>query len=142
MAPLSDKRVDELEVTDQDPPAGDNPPTPTTFTLTRPDYDAVKPDDEVDTKQNIFDVEAQMSAIDFDNREKWRVKVKGGRPRSATVQDEEFLGRVASGLALRQSDIFRLRVREDITEQNGRTTTKWTVLKVESFRRAAHDDDE
>lgn len=111
-----------------------------TFTLERPDYDAVKPDDEIEESQSIFDVEAQMSAIDFDNADKWRVKTVDGT-RTATVQDDDFLGRVAAGLAIRKSDIFRLRVREDTIEKNGRTSRKWTVLKVESFRRGAHDGD-
>ena len=81
-----------------------------------------------------------MSAIDFDNPTRWRVKTKA-TTRAATVEDENFLGRVANGLAIRKSDIFRLRVREDTVEKNGRTRRTWTVLGVESYRRAAHDDD-
>lgn len=139
MAPLSDTRVASLEVTDPTPPEADPDEAPT-YTLTRPDYDAVRPDDEIEEHQNIFEVEAQMSAIDFDNPRKWRVKTKDVT-RSATVEDKEFLGRVSTGLAIRKSDIFNLRVREDAIEKNGRTRRNWTVLEVKSHRRAAYDDD-
>lgn len=140
MAPLSDARVSSLEV--QSPPtaeveAGEDAEA---FTLTRPDYDAVRPDDEINERQEIFEIEAQMSAIDFDNPTRWRVKTKDST-RAVTVEDEDFLGRVANGLAIRKSDIFKLRVREDTVEKNGRTRRTWTVLGVESYRRAAHDDD-
>lgn len=139
MAPLSDARVSSLEV--QSPPAADVEAAEDAeaFTLSRPDYDSVQPDDEINERQDIFETEAQMSAIDFDNPTRWRVKTKA-TTRAATVEDENFLGRVANGLAIRKSD-FRLRVREDTVEKNGRTRRTWTVLGVESYRRAAHDDD-
>jgi hypothetical protein len=141
MAPLSDSQVSSLEV--QHPSAAEVEAGEATesFTLTRPDYDAANPADEIDERQDIFDVEAQMSAIDFDNPTRWRVKT-AEQTRNATVEDPDFLGRVANGLAIRKSDIFRLKVREDAIEKNGRTRRTWTVLEVESFRRAAHDDDE
>lgn len=146
MAPLSDPRVSSVEV--QSPPPAEVEASADvesvgveTFTLTRPDYDAVRPDDEITESQDIFDIEAQMSAIDFDNPTRWRVKTVD-TTRAATVEDEQFLGRVAGGLAIRATDIFRLRVREDTVEKNGRTRRKWTVLKVESYRRARDDNDE
>ena len=140
MAPLSDARVSSVEV--RSPPAAEVEvgEDAEAFTLTRPDYDAVRPDDEINERQNIFETEAQMSAIDFDNPTRWRVKTTE-ETRAATVEDGDFLGRVANGLAIRKSDIFRLRVREDTVEKNGRTRRTWTVLEVESYRRAAHDDD-
>ena len=110
------------------------------FTLTRPDYDSVRPDDEVYEHQEIFDTEAQMSAIDFDNPTKWRVRTRD-ETRAATVEDKDFLGRIANGLPIRKSDIFQLRVREDTVEENGRTRRTWTVLEVQRHGRAAHDDD-
>lgn len=141
MAPLSDPRVASVEI--ESPPAQKMPEhlnRPDSFTLTKPDYDATRPDEEVNEQQIVFDTEAQMSAIDFDNPARWRVRTKEAN-RTATVEDEEFLGRVANGLAIRNSDIFRLTVREDTVEKNGRSRRTWTVLKVESHRRAAHDDD-
>lgn len=140
MAPLSDARVSSLEVQSPPPAQADATKDVETFTLARSDYDAVRPDDEINERQDTFEIEAQMSAIDFDNPTKWRVKTANGT-RAATVEDGDFLGRVAGGLAIRNSDIFSLTVRQDIVETNGRTRIKWTVLRVESFRRAVHDDD-
>lgn len=140
MAPLSDPRVATVEV--HNPPAAQieaPEDAPEGFTLTRPDYDAVRPADEITEHDDVFDIEAQMSAIDFDNPKRWRVKTAGAS-RAATVEDEGFLGRVANGLAIRKNDIFRLRVREDTVEKNGRTRRKWTVLRVESYRRPHGDD--
>ena len=142
MAPLADSRVSALDVASTPEPDEDTPEdeAPEVFVLSKPDYDAVKPDDEISESQDIFEIEAQMSAIDFDDPSKWKVKTKD-RTRSATVEDTAFLGRVAGGMAIRKADIFRLRVREDAVTKNGRTRTHWTVLKVESHRRSAGDDD-
>jgi hypothetical protein len=140
MAPLSDSRVNALEVNDEDRSETDGLDAPATFTLARPDYDAVRPDDEIEERQRIFETEAQMSAIDFDDAKKWRVKTKD-RTRSAIVEDEKFLSQVSSGLAIRKSDIFNLKVREDVTTKNGRTRRRWTVLEVLSHKRSAYDDD-
>lgn len=140
MAPLSDAQVSSVEI--EGSPTNEPEPgkAPEVFTLTRPDYDAVRPDDDISESQNIFEIEAQMSAIDFDNPTKWRVRTKESN-RAAIVEDTTFLNRVASGLAIRKSDIFKLKVREDIIEKNGRTRRTWTVLKVESYRKAANDGD-
>lgn len=143
MAPLSDSRVTKVDVT----PAGDDAAksdvddeVPSSFTLSRTDYDAVRPSDEVEERSEVFEVEARMSAIDFDDPSRWRVKTKD-RTRNVTVDDQEFLRRVKSGLAIRPSDIFWLRIREDATVKNGRTGTKWFVEHVERHRRAAGDDE-
>lgn len=142
MAPLSDAKVSALEVASTPEDESEDVPdhAPETYILTRPDYDAVRPDDEIQETQEIFEVEAQMSAIDFEDPTKWRVRTKDTK-RSATVEDQDFLGRVARGLAIRKNDIFRLRIREDATRKNGRTRTVWTVLRVDNHRRAAGDDD-
>lgn len=140
MTPLSDDRVATLEVTDETPPPDGEEPAPPTFTLDREDYMAVRPRDEINEDFIVFEVEGQMSAVDFDDAESWRVKTKE-QTRKATMADEEFLGRIANGLAVRKSDIFRLEIREDIVEKNGRTRRYWTILKVVRHKRAAHDDD-
>ncbi|UFS58937.1 hypothetical protein [Subtercola endophyticus] len=143
MAPLSDNRVTSLDVAgtpENDVEAPEDIPEPEVFVLSRDDYNAVKPDDEIDENSEFIEVEAQMSAIDFDDPTRWKVKTDG-HSRSAAVEDSAFLARVAAGLAIRKSDIFRLRVRIDTTVKNGRSTSKWTVLHVESYRRAAGDDE-
>ncbi|QHC02260.1 hypothetical protein EK0264_03550 [Epidermidibacterium keratini] len=141
MAPLSDPRVKTLDVTDdQDADTAASDDAPETYTLTRADYDAVKPEDEIKQTEKTFEVEAQMAAVDFDSSERWRVKTSDGASRAVTVEDETFLARIANGLAIRKTDIFRLRIREDRTVTNGRTSTKWVVLKVENHRRSVNDD--
>jgi len=140
MAPLSDQRVSAVQVENEPAPELAEGEAEEAYTLTRPDYDAVRPADEIDERQNIFEAEAQMSAIDFYNPTKWRVKTKDVT-RTATVEDTDFLGQVANGLAIRKSDIFRLKFREDVLEKNGRTRRTWTVLQVISHRRAATGGD-
>jgi hypothetical protein len=146
MAPLADSRVTELDV---DTPAEATPAdtdqtavqdrAPRKFALDRTDYDAARPDDEIKEKSEIIEVQGRMSAIDFDDPTRWRVKTDN-RTRNITVEDKKFLGQVAQGLALRPQDIFWLRIREDATVKNGRTRTKWTALSVERLRRASDDD--
>lgn len=140
MAPLSDPRVTALEVQTPETPDVAPEEVEADFVLTRPDYDAVRPEDEIEESDDTFEVEAQMSAIDFDNPERWRVKTKESN-RAATVEDEVFLGRVARGLAIRKADIFQLRIREDRVEKNGRTRRTWTVVKVVNHRRSVSDDE-
>jgi len=140
MAPLSDERVTNLEVKAPpvvDAPADDHP----TFTLAREDYDSVRDEDEIEENARIFETEASMSAIDFDDARKWRVRTPE-QNKTATMEDADFLQKVATGLAIRSSDIFRLRVREDTVTKNGRRRAKWTVLQVVNHRRAVHDDDD
>lgn len=145
MTPLSDERISALEVTSEpEPPADDADKAARdakSFTLSRPDYNAARPEDEVTETYDVFETEARMSAIDFDDPTKWKIKTADEK-RSATVEDEDFLRRVARGLAISQDDIFRVTVRRDTVVKNGRTTTTWTVLKVESHRKAARDNDD
>jgi hypothetical protein len=144
MSPLSDERVTSLEVTDPDPDAEPKAPTdpPATFVLEKPDYDAALPGDDTEETFHIFETEAQMATVNFDNASKWRVKTTDRGTRTATVEDREFLQRLDTGLAIRGSDIFQLRIREDIVKRDGRRPKRtWTVLEVKGYRRAAHDDD-
>jgi hypothetical protein len=146
MAPLADPRVTELNVaaptepeTDTDQSA-EQDSSPQKFVLKRVDYDAVRPEDEIKETSDVFEVQARMSAIDFDDPTKWRVK-PDGRARTVTVKDEKFLRQVAQGLAITPQDTFSLHVREDATVKNGRTRTKWIVEKVERLRRADSGDE-
>lgn len=146
MAPLSDPRVTELDVAapieseaDTDQSAEHDGP-PQKFVLKRADYDAVRPEDEIKETSDTFEVKARMSAIDFDDPTKWRVKPEG-RARTVTVTDEKFLRQVAQGLAITRQDTFSLQIREDTTVKNGRTRTAWVVEKVERLRRAGSGDE-
>lgn len=147
LAPLSDENVTSLEVAAPEAvetrtPEQDEPDeAPTAFTLDRTDYDAVRPDTDIQERAKVFETEAQMSAIDFDDPERWRVKVPDRSARSATVEDKDFLLRVDRGLAIHKRDLFNLKIREDAVTKNGRTRRKWTVLQVLSHRRSVGDDD-
>lgn len=140
MAAMNDIRVDSLDLGETEPQQPDSDESPQEMVLTRSDYLAVAPTNDVEEHEEVFEAEAQMSAIDFDNPNKWRVKAMG-QTRSATVEDEYFLGQVARGLAIRKTDIFTLRMREDTVVKNGRTSKTWTVLVVSKHRRASGDDD-
>ncbi|EOM77764.1 hypothetical protein DW322_21260 [Rhodococcus rhodnii] len=142
MTPLSDDRVETLDVTGSQPAADDDPKqaTPEPLVLRRADYDSVAPSDDIENEEDDFPVLATMQAIDFDDPTKWRVKA-AGRPRKVKVTDKDFLRQVAEGLAISNTDIFQLTIHEDKVVKNGRTSTKWTVLKVERHRRTAGDDD-
>lgn len=144
MAPLSDVKITSIEVVDM--PAEQFMPIAEKieevgFVLNRDDYDLVQPEDDIEEFQDIFEVEAQMSAIDFDDPTKWRVKTRD-RSRSVRVEDPLFLNQVANGLAIRNSDIFRLKIREDVTIKNGRSSTIWTVLEVKNYSNSSGAIDE
>lgn len=123
MRPLEDQRIDRLELSNG-LGHSDN-----TYRYLKSDYEAVKPSDEVDESFDIFDIEGRLSAIDFDDPDRWRVDTNLGK-RTATVEDEAFLSSVAEGKPLHADDSFILRVREDKTVKAGRTTKKWTILKI------------
>lgn len=145
MAPLSNPNVTTVEVRVAEEPPGEEIPasTPPVAVLDVADYRAVVPVDEVEETSDIFEAEAQMVTVDFDSGEKWRVRIPGGRTRTAAVEDTDFLAKVNEGLALHKSDIFRLRIREDRTVRDGRNSkTTWTVLKVVSHRRGGGDADD
>lgn len=143
MAPLSDDRVQALEVAQADagfPAAGELAP-PATFTLERQDYIAARPSDEVEEDENIFETEAQMSAINFDEADQWRVKTREKKKgKKATMADQAFLDSVNEGLAITKDDIFWLRIQEEIVKKNGRSTIGWRILKVVSHKRGGADD--
>lgn len=138
MAPLSDPRVTSLDVALSPVVEGQDPPK--VLALTRPDYDAVKPEDDLTNKEKKFTREAQMSAVDFDNPRKWKVKTKD-ETRTAVMDDKDFLAKIAGGLAIRKDDIFKLKIRANTKTKNGRSRTTWTVVKVKEHRRAASDTD-
>jgi len=138
MAPLGDDRVSTLDVSGAPSSEDEETPPSDEFVLTRADFDSVAPTDEVEESEETFEVDGQMQAIDFGDPTRWKVRA-AGQTRKATVDDADFLRRVAEGLAISSSDIFQLRIRADKIVKNGRARTTWTVLKVENHRRRAGD---
>jgi hypothetical protein len=132
MAPLGDD-ADSLHVSSPDDEA---PESVASFVANREDYGiAAHEEVEESEESDIFTTEAEVRAIDFADGGPWRVKTPQHGERSATVEDEQFLRRINEGLALRKTDIFNLRIREDSVTRNDRTTRTWVVLKVVGHRR-------
>lgn len=138
MAPLSDKRVEQVQVSDELETT--DPPEHADYVLGPSDYEAVRLEDEVTENVEIFESEAQMSAVNFDDPTNWKVRVPQKPARNAKMEDSDFLLKVDRGLSIKKTDIFRLKIREDAIVKNGRPRTKWTVLEVLSHREAAGDD--
>lgn len=131
MRPLEDPRVTVLEATDREN-SGDQEQ----FSLTKADYVSVKPSEEIEESYDIFEITGSLSAIDFDDPDRWKVNTNIAK-RVATVEDEDFLEEVANGLPLSSGQEYLLRIREDKVTKNGRTTKKWTILKIQE-----EDDDD
>ena len=135
MRPMEDARVAELEVSST---ADRSEKTP--ITLVKDDYKAIAPDDSEEEEFDIFETTGQLSAIDFDDSDRWKIKTRFAT-RVATVEDENFLNKVANGLYLNSTDSFALKIREDRITKNGRTTRKWTILRIQK-EGELNDDDE
>lgn len=123
LRPLEDQRVRDLHVSDGIS-AGDD-----FKTYNKDDYEAVKESDEVEETFDIFTIDGRLSAIDFDDPDRWRVETALGK-RTATVEDEHFLSSIAEGKPIRADDWFVLKVREDKTVKGERTYRKWTILEI------------
>jgi hypothetical protein len=140
MAPLSDD-VERLEVRPGRPAddTSDLLATPAAVVGDRNDYRlaAVEAEEEL-TETRTFDVEAQLTSIDFRPDEKWRVQTKE-TSRLATIADKDFLARLDRGLALHKNDLFDVRVEEVATTRNGRTTREWSLTKINRKRRGGDD---
>ncbi|WP_402843821.1 hypothetical protein [Microbacterium sp. GXS0129] len=90
----------------------------------------------------FFDTEAVLSAIDFENTAKWRVKTTNDGTRTATIEDAQFLRGLDHGEAIHKNDIFWLRVRETTTKEPGRNIrTEWAVIEVTRTKRGDTDGD-
>ena len=125
MRPIEDARVSELQLGS----TTDTPEQPPVI-LTKDDYRSVAPDDNEEEEFEIFETTGQLSAIDFDDPDRWKIKTPFAT-RVATVEDENFLTQVSKGLYLNSTDSFAIKVREDRVTKNGRTTKKWTILKIQ-----------
>lgn len=143
MAPLGDD-ADALEISAPETDVeGGAAQAALEVRVDKDDYFAVAHEDE-DVVEHVefFEVEGQLTSIDFDSAEKWRVSTTRGR-RSATVEDSAFLDRINKGLALHKDDIFWLKIREEREEKNGRMgPRKWFIEHVEWRRRGGSDDDD
>lgn len=136
MRPMEDARVNKLEVG-----STADAPKQKPISLTKDDFKAVAPDDSEQEEFDIFDTSGQLSAIDFDDPDRWKIKTPFAT-RVATVEDDNFLEKVENGLYLNSTDSFELKIREDRVTKNGRTTKRWTILKIQKKGGANEDESE
>lgn len=134
MRPMEDARVNKLEVG-----STADAPKQEPISLTKDDFKAVAPDDSEEEEFDIFDTSGQLSAIDFDDPDRWKIKTPFAT-RVATVEDGDFLNKVGNGLYLNSTDSFELKIREDRVTKNGRTTKRWTILKIQKKGGANEDE--
>lgn len=134
LRPLEDARVSGLETSSTADTTGQ------TEHYDKDDYKAVKPSEDKEESFDIFTIEGTLSAIDFDDPDRWKVSTAIGK-RVATVEDEEFLLAVHEGMNLSRSDSYQLRIREDKVTKNGYTTKKWTILRIQK-EDESHDSTE
>lgn len=138
MTPLNTD-ADKLEVRDAsvDATTDEILSTPAEAVAIRTDYlTAIQVHEEPYEDQRIFETEAVLATIDFDNTAKWRVKTTREGTRTATIEDVEFLRGLDRGDAIHKNDIFWLKVRETITKEPGKNVrTEWAVIEVQRTRR-------
>lgn len=117
--------------------------TPADAVAVRADYlnAIVEPEEEYENER-IFDTEATLGAIDFDNTAKWRVKTTHEGTRTATIEDVQFLQGLDRGDAIHKNDIFWLKVKETTIKERGKNVrTEWAVIEVSRTKRGDTDGD-
>lgn len=138
MTPLNTD-ADKLEVRDApvDATTDEILSTPADAVAIRTDYlTAIQVHEEAQEHQRIFETEAVLATIDFDNTAKWRVKTTREGTRTATIEDVEFLRGLDRGEAIHKNDIFWLKVQETTTKEPGKNVrTEWAVIEVQRTRR-------
>lgn len=132
MRPLEDGRVTSLEARN-----GSDLNEEPLASFTKADYKAVEENDDEKEEFDIFETQGQLSAIDFDDADRWKIRTAFDT-RVATVEDEDFLAEVENGLNLNGTDSYDIKIREDRVTKNGRTTKKWTILKIQK-KEKSHD---
>lgn len=139
LAPLA-QDAQQLDIAEGPPSVSAKQENAPSLTASREDYRAALPVDEIEEMPaEVFDVEGRLRRIDFQPDQPWKVQTTRGS-RSAVMEDADFLARVNQGLPLRETDIFRFRIRESVTVKNGRRTTSWVIIEVLSHRAGSDDD--
>lgn len=117
--------------------------TPADAVATRADYlTAIVDPEEAYEKERIFETEATLGTIDFDNTAKWRVKTTREGTRTATIEDVKFLRGLDRGDAIHKNDIFWLKVKETLIKERGKNVrTEWAVIEVTRTKRGDTDGD-
>lgn len=129
LAPLRGD-ANRLEARDADPasPAQKVVATPEDVVAldTAVESQALPYDLDIVTKVNMFRSQPSRS---------WGINTQDG-PRTASMEDEEFGAKLASGLRVSENDEFTLVVRVEPKEYTGAANDKYRIVKVRDFRRA------
>lgn len=144
LAPLNTD-ADKLEIRDAavDETTEQILETPAEAVAIRTDYlTAIQEAEETYENERIFETEAILGTIDFDNTAKWRVKTTKEGTRTATIEDVQFLRGLDRGDAIHKNDIFWLKVKETTIKEPGKNVrTEWAVIEVRRTRRGDTDGD-
>lgn len=102
---------------------------------------SVEPDPPFE-EERIFETEARIRSLDFDNNRKWRIETTNEGSRQATIEDTAFLATLdRPGQAIHKNDIFWIKVREIHAKERGHNaTTEWIVIEVRRTKRGEVDD--
>lgn len=98
--------------------------------------------DEPFEDERLFESEARIRGLDFDNKKKWRIETTNEGSRQATIEDTAFLASLDEpGQAIHKNDIFWVKVREVHAKERGKNaTTDWIVTEVRRTKRGEVDD--
>lgn len=84
---------------------------------------------EVSEEEKEFTAEAKFESIDFKEGGKWRIASTAGR-RTVTIEDDNFLSLLDSGLKIGKDDLYEVTIKETRTTRAGRTTTSWVLTNI------------
>lgn len=84
---------------------------------------------EVNEEEEEFTAEAKFESIDFKEGGKWRIASTAGR-RTVTIEDDNFLSLLDSGLKIGKDDLYEVTIKETRTTTAGRTTTSWVLTSI------------
>ncbi|MEW1708000.1 hypothetical protein AB0230_12275 [Microbacterium sp. NPDC089190] len=143
LTPLNDEAT-SMEIRDASPNATTEEilALPAEATARREDYlDAIAEPDDAFEKERIFETEASIRSLDFDNNRRWRVETTKEGTRQATIEDVDFLRTLDKpGQAIHKNDVFWLKIREVTSKERGRNASKdWIVIEVKRTKRGEVD---
>jgi len=84
---------------------------------------SIEPEEEY-TRERVFETEATLGTIDFDNSQNWRVITTKEGTRKARIDDRDFLLRLDRGEAIHKNDIFWLKILEVASRNAERTPAR------------------
>lgn len=87
----------------------------------------------VDEYEQEISAEATFESVDFKPGGKWRIASTAGK-RQVTIEDENFLRLLDSGLKIGKDDIYEVTIKETQTVSAGRTNVTWALTNIRRTR--------